>query len=407
MIGGGEIGALIAAHDWSTTPLGPIEQWPQSLRTMLGFLLGSPVPMVMLWGEAGVMLYNDGCSVFAGGRHPKQIGMPVREGWPEVADFNDNVMKVGLAGGTLAYKDQELTLHRHGSPEQVWMNLDYSPVLDDSGRPAGVLAIVIETTERVAAERALRDERDRSRGVLDNMGDAFALLDSEFRIVEMNAAAWCLESRPRAEVIGKTHWEALPDAAPEVGDLYRRGMTDQLPVMLEHRYVWSDGRESWIDMRANPVREGLAVFYRVISDRKRDEAAVAESETRFRNMADQAPVMMWITDPSGYCSYLNRRWYEFTGQQVGAAARAMAGSTRSTATIGPWRRPHSALRTPSRRTTASSSAFGVPLGPIDGRSMRRPPGSRPTARVWAMWVRSRPARLERSPARRRRAGTSA
>jgi hypothetical protein len=55
----------------------------------------------------------------------------VREGWPEVADFNDHVVKVGLAGGTLAYTDQELTLHRTGKPEQVWMNLDYSPITDE------------------------------------------------------------------------------------------------------------------------------------------------------------------------------------------------------------------------------------------------------------------------------------
>ncbi|UZK70952.1 PAS domain S-box protein [Sphingomonas sp. S1-29] len=317
LLGGGETGGLIAAHDWSGTSLGPIGQWPQSLRTTLGFVLRSPVPMVMMWGIEGVMLYNDAFSVFAGGRHPAQLGNPVREAWPEVADFNDNVIKVVLAGGTLAYKDQELTLYRDGVAEQVWMNLDYSPVLDALDRPAGVLAIVIETTERVAAERALRDERDRTRDVLDNMGDAFALLDKDFRIVEMNAAAWRLEARPREQVLGKTHWEAHPDAAPELGELYRRAVTSGQPVELEHRYVWPDGRESWIDMRAYPVGEGLAVFYRDISDRKHDEAALAESETRFRNMADQAPVMMWVTDPSGACTYLNRRWYEFTGQKTG------------------------------------------------------------------------------------------
>lgn len=150
---GGESGRLTASRDWSKTPLGPLEAWSQSLRTATTTLLASPVPMVMLWGEAGVMLYNDAYSVFAGGRHPELFGSNVREGWQEVADFNDNVMRVGLAGGTLAYRDQELTLFRHERPEQVWMNLDYSPVLNDQGRPAGVLAIVVETTERVIADR--------------------------------------------------------------------------------------------------------------------------------------------------------------------------------------------------------------------------------------------------------------
>src|SRR5687768_15055774 len=132
-------------------------------------VLASPVPIVMLWGEAGVMIYNDAYSGFAGGRHPQLLGSKVREGWPEVADFNDNVMKVGLAGGTLSYKDQELTLHRHGKPEQVWMNLDYSPVLDESGRPAGVVAIVVETTDRVLSERRVRASEARFRSMADNL----------------------------------------------------------------------------------------------------------------------------------------------------------------------------------------------------------------------------------------------
>lgn len=150
---GGESGRLTAGRDWAKTPLGPLECWSQSLRTALTTLLASPIPIVMLWGEDGVMLYNDAYSLFAGGRHPQLLGSNVREGWPEVADFNDNVMRVGLAGGTLAYRDQELTLFRHGRPEQVWMNLDYSPVLDEQGKAAGVLAIVVETTERVTADR--------------------------------------------------------------------------------------------------------------------------------------------------------------------------------------------------------------------------------------------------------------
>jgi hypothetical protein len=99
----------------------------------------------MLWGPEGVMLYNDAYSGFAGGRHPQLLGSNVREGWPEVADFNDNVMKVGLAGGTLRYRDQELTLHRNGRPEQVWMDLDYSPVIDAFGDPAGVICFLAET----------------------------------------------------------------------------------------------------------------------------------------------------------------------------------------------------------------------------------------------------------------------
>jgi len=82
----------------------------------------------------------------------------VRDGWPEVSEFNDNVMKVCLSGGTLSYRDQELTLWRSGDPEQVWMDLDYSPVIGESGLPLGVVAIVVETTAKVRAEQNLKEE---------------------------------------------------------------------------------------------------------------------------------------------------------------------------------------------------------------------------------------------------------
>ena len=130
----------IAAFDWSAS-LGPVAAWPQSLKTITGFMLHSPVPLVLLWGADGIMIYNDAYSVFAGRRHPQLLGSKVREGWPEVADFNDHVMKVGLAGRTLSYKEQELELDRSGKPEPAWMNLDYSPVIDESGKPGGVIAV--------------------------------------------------------------------------------------------------------------------------------------------------------------------------------------------------------------------------------------------------------------------------
>lgn len=80
---GGDTARLIAKYDWSTTPLGPIQAWPAYLSTAIGFILRSHVPIVSLWGEAGTMIYNDAYAVFAGGRHPEQLGLGVRQGWPE------------------------------------------------------------------------------------------------------------------------------------------------------------------------------------------------------------------------------------------------------------------------------------------------------------------------------------
>jgi signal transduction histidine kinase len=158
---GGEMAERIRAFDWSRTDLGAIDTWSDSLRTNVQMLLASPVPLVMLWDRPGYMIYNDAYAVFAGGRHPYLLGTPVELGWPEVADFNRNIVDVCLAGGTLSYANKELVLLRNGQPEDVWLDLHYSPVSDDQGAPAGVIAIVVETTAQVVSERQ-RSEAEKA-----------------------------------------------------------------------------------------------------------------------------------------------------------------------------------------------------------------------------------------------------
>ena len=160
----GELGDLVDRFDWLTTPIGRIEQWRAEMKAVLAFVLHSPTPMVTLWGDTGVMIYNDAYREFAGNRHPALLGTNVLEGWHEVADFNANVLqKVYRQGGTLAYQDQELTLVRDGAPRLLWANLEYSPAFDETGAILGVIAIVIETTERVLAERRAAEEHESAR----------------------------------------------------------------------------------------------------------------------------------------------------------------------------------------------------------------------------------------------------
>jgi PAS domain S-box-containing protein len=208
---GGEAAAIIAAFDWATTPLGRIEAWPMSLKSAIALILRSPVPIVTLWGEHGIMIYNDAYSAFAGGRHPELFGSRVREGWPEVADFNDNIMKVGLAGGTLAYRDFPLTLYRHGGkPEQVWLNLDYSPLLGEDGRPAGVMAIVVEITDKVRVEQELEAERKSLKRMFEQAPGFIAMASGpEHRFTMVNEAYRALVGG--RDVVGKTVTEALPE----------------------------------------------------------------------------------------------------------------------------------------------------------------------------------------------------
>jgi len=253
--GGGKNGALIGAIDWSNTSLGPISGWPESLKTTVGILLRSPVPIVLLWGPDGIMIYNDAYSIFAGGRHPLLFGSKVREGWPEVADFNDNVMQVVLRGGTLSYRNQELTLHRSGLPEQVWMNLDYSPVLGANGRPEGVLAVVVETTQQVVAERTLAKAEERLRQALNASGmvGTFAwhvqsdTFYSDARFAEMFSVDPVKgdEGAPLSDYLAGIH----PEDVQRIADAINRAVVTREKYVQEYRLVQKDGNIRWVEAR--------------------------------------------------------------------------------------------------------------------------------------------------------------
>jgi PAS domain S-box-containing protein len=250
---GGEVAALIRQFDWTTTGLGPLSAWPQSLKTVTEILLRSPVPIVLLWGPDGIMIYNDAYSGFAGGRHPQLLGSKVREGWPEVADFNDNVMKIGLGGGTLAYKDQELTLYRHGRPEQVWMNLDYSPVLNEAGEPAGVIAIVVETTERVMAERSVAESEARFRLIANSAPVPMWVSKLDGTRGFANQAYLDFLGLPYGEAV-VFDWRKIlhPD---DLGRIVRESIAGEAslkPFVLEGRYRRGDGAWRWMRSESQP-----------------------------------------------------------------------------------------------------------------------------------------------------------
>ena len=300
-----ECGALIAARDWTSTALGPIAGWSPVLRTMLGFVLRSRIALVILWGEAGIMLYNDAFRDFSGDRHPGFLGKPVRDAWPEIADFNDHVLRIVLGGGTLAYQDQPLVLNRNGALETVVMDLDYSPIVDDDGVATGVLCVVTETTENVAAmdrqhaaETALVAERDRARDVLENMTEGFVLFDHDFRVVDINAEALRMDHRPRDEIVGLTQAEAWPGTVTsELGRLSRQAMQDRLPAALEHRYLWDTGRVSWLDVRLYPTANGFAMFYKDVTERRDALKAAAEAAGRVQLALDAGAIIgTWVWD---------------------------------------------------------------------------------------------------------------
>src|SRR3954469_10189972 len=155
---GGEMGALTRAKDWSKTAVGPVETWPQSLRTTLGILLNSKFPMFLFWGPEHVCFYNDAYRPSLGndGKHPAILGQKGADFWPEIWDFIQPLIEQVLTLGEATWhEDQYLPIYRNGKMEDVYWTFSYSPVNDESGKPTGVLVICNETTEKIKIVKKL------------------------------------------------------------------------------------------------------------------------------------------------------------------------------------------------------------------------------------------------------------
>ncbi len=241
-VGGGEMGALIRAHDWSRSPLGPVGSWPQSLRTAVGMLLPSRAQVCLFYGPDLAVIYNDAYRPVFGGKHPAALGRPGREAWSEIWEHQLGPLLEGVlrTGEAFWATDLLFCLQRHGYLEETYFDISYDPVRDDTGRVAGAYCIVTETTARVIGERRLRALSDlgqigrhaqavpgmleRAAVVLDgNREDVpFALLyewDARAGVATLRASAGIAAGHaaaPASVVPGpQAAWPIGPDLAPE------------------------------------------------------------------------------------------------------------------------------------------------------------------------------------------------
>jgi hypothetical protein len=168
--GGGEMGERTRSFDWSTTPLGPVANWPQSLKTAVSICLGSRFPIVMWWGRHTLtQIYNDGYISFLGAaKHPAALAQSAREAWREIWHILGPMLDGVFETGEATWSENFLyVLNRRLPREEAYFTFSYSPIRDDTGAVAGIFCACDETTSRVLGERRLRTLRDIGRTVLE------------------------------------------------------------------------------------------------------------------------------------------------------------------------------------------------------------------------------------------------
>jgi PAS domain S-box-containing protein len=306
------MGALIRAHKWESTSLGPPDTWPQSLRTAIRLLLNSGHPMYVWWGPDLLCFYNDAYRLSIGSeRHPGSLGGKAREVWEEIWDIiGPQIEQVMSGGGATWHENALVPITRNGRREEVYWTYSYSPI-DDSAAATGVggvLVVCTETTEQVLSARRAAEEKERFSELFEQAPSFMAMLRGPEHRIELANPSY-MRLIGRRDVLGRTVAEAIPEAGRQgflelLDSVYRTGQPFAATGVRFAAQPVEGGPvdEHCLDFVYQPIKdasgavtgvfvEGIDVTGRVVAD-----AALRESEQQLRLATEAAEVGMWDLD---------------------------------------------------------------------------------------------------------------
>lgn len=155
---------------------------------------------------------------------------------------------------------------------------------------------------------------DFARDVLENMSEAFFLLDEQFRLIDVNQAALALDRRPKDQLVGRTLWELNPGLeTSELGELFKDVMRDRQSRTHSHCHEWEDGRSAWLESRIIRVKAGVAVFFRDVSEERSAQRILHETSRRLDAILNNTKMAVFLMDERQQCIYANAAAEELTG----------------------------------------------------------------------------------------------
>ena len=287
LAGGGQVGELMRSHDWSTSPLGPPGTWPPSLRTIVDLILQSRFPMFIAWGADLGFLYNDAYAEILGAKHPAALGRRFHDIWSEIWADISPLIDAAMNGQATYKEDLPLVMNRKGYQEQTWFTFSYSPVRDDTGSIAGMFCAVSETTEKVMAERALRESEGRLRALVAASSYAVYRMSPDWsQLLTLDGQGFIADTTsPSGAWLGDY---IHPDDQARVMAAIRDSIAEKRTFELEHRVRRLDGTIGWTLSRAVPLLDAsgnITEWFGAASDvtaRKNAEEALRTSEEQLR-----------------------------------------------------------------------------------------------------------------------------
>ena len=328
--GGGEMGKLIREKDWSKISIGSPENWPQSLRTTISIVLNSKFPMFLFWGPELICFYNDAYrpSLGINGKHPFILGMRAEDAWPEIWHIIKPMIDQVLDGGEATWsEDQLIPIFRNGKMEDVYWTFSYSPVHDESGKPAGVLVTCNETTEKIITYKKLQESKEQLEfaieatdlGTFDynpltNKFSANNQLKNWFGLpagaeIELDYALNAIAEKDRETVMAAIQ-NTLDYSS---GGKYALQYTIVHPLSKKETIVEAKGRvwfdENKIAYRFNGTLQDVTSAIKALQKLK-------ESEQRFYAAINATEGIVWTNNAEGQMVGEQPGWSALTGQSL-------------------------------------------------------------------------------------------
>ncbi len=315
----------IREFDWSGSPAGPIETWPDELKSALRLVLLSASAMAVLIGREGIVVHNDALREMLGDRYDGALGQPVAKTLSIAASFFNNAISACHEGKGVRFIDQPGKILRNGALETAWFSLSFSPIVDMNANIHGVLVVVSETTERMRALRALERSRQRMDLALE-AGGIMGTWDLDVRSNKVTidgtfAGLFGVSEEDARRGISNDilSTSVYPEDRDRVLDTLRAAIKSGSDYRCRYRAVTSQGDIRWFVVSGRPLRDEkgrIAQFAGIVIDiteQTETAAALEQSNLRFDILAESVPQIIWSTDAEGVHDYFNRRWTEFTG----------------------------------------------------------------------------------------------
>lgn len=283
----GEMAELILQKDWSKTPLGPVERWPQRLKNALALCLDSKFATYVWWGDGCTTLYNDAAIPHLRSRHPAALGIPARQVWAPAWPELDPLVSRALAGEPVFAENFELKPESNDAAGPAYFTFCYAPLRNEQGEICGLFVISIDTTQVVHSRTALRASEQRYRAIIDSALEyAIITLDADGLITSWNPGAERLLGYPEEEAINQPGdiFFTPEDRAASAPAIEMTHAREEGRALDERWHMRKDGSTFWgsglmLPMEGHPRDRYLKIF--------RDHTAARRAEQRLRLMSEE------------------------------------------------------------------------------------------------------------------------